>query len=311
MTEYGHKPVLLAEVLDGLKIRPDGSYVDCTFGRGGHSRAILQRLDENGRLLLMDKDEQAINFAGQHYAQDSRVLPVHTSFEHLREVLERHKRFGQVAGILLDLGVSSPQLDDPERGFSFQKQGGLDMRMNTADGITAKDWLKQTPVREMMRVFREYGEEKFARRIATAIDAQRQESDIETTTQLAELIQAVVPSRERDKHPATRVFQAIRIAVNRELEELEAVLPQCVDALGAQGRLLVISFHSLEDRIVKRFFRQQEIADPYPKEIPVKAAQIRPRLIRIGDAIKAGAEELQANPRARSAVLRIAERTAV
>lgn len=310
MIENGHKPVLLDEVLNGLNVRPGGCYVDCTFGRGGHSQAILQRLDESGRLFVFDKDTLAIKYANSLYSADPRVTVTHGSFIQLQDVIEQHECLGKVDGILLDLGVSSPQLDNPERGFSFQKEGQLDMRMNTTKGVTAKDWVNTTAVEEMATVFKKYGEEKFARRIARAIEKQRQQSVIETTMQLAELIRCSVPRQEREKHPATRVFQAIRIVVNQELEELEKVLPQTMSVLAVKGRLVTISFHSLEDRIVKRFIREQEKADPYPSSLPIEADRIQPKLLRVGRAVKANADEVQANVRARSAVLRIAERTA-
>ena len=318
MTAYGHTPVLLKEALNGLAIRKDGKYVDCTFGRGGHSRAILAGLGAGGRLLALDRDARAIELARERHGGDSRVAAMRACFSGLRAALAEQPGFGAgaVDGVLLDLGVSSAQLDDPERGFSFRLDGRLDMRMDTSAGFTARDWIRDAPAGEMTQVFRRYGEERFARAIAAAIVARRERTPIDTTVDLAALVESTLarvaphprPAWKRERHPATRVFQAIRIVVNRELEELEAVLPQCLQALAAGGRLVVISFHSLEDRIVKRFMREQERADPWPSEIPVAAAQIQPKLRRVGAAVKPGDEESAANPRARSAVLRVAER---
>ncbi len=275
----------------------------------------MQHLGASGRLFVFDKDKQAIELADRLYGDDARVSVIHGSFTQLQSVIERFVSVGRVDGILLDLGVSSLQLDTPQRGFSFQQEGELDMRMNTMTGITAREWINATPVQEMAKVFKQYGEEKFARRIARAIAHQRQQGVIETTRQLADVICASVPphnmaGRKRKKHPATRVFQAIRIVINRELEELEDVLPQTRHVLAVKGRLVIISFHSLEDRLVKRFMREQERADPYPDGLPVTAAQIKPGLLRIGRAVKASAAEVAINIRARSAVLRIAERAA-
>lgn len=302
-----HEPVLLAEALEGLSIRPDGFYVDCTFGRGGHARAILSRLNSAGRLLAFDKDPAAVRVGQELANQDSRFFIEHASYAELGAKIERCGMLGQVAGVLMDLGVSSPQLDEAERGFSFIREGPLDMRMDTSRGVTAAEWLNEVTEAELVRVLREYGEERFANRIARSIVASR---PFATTRQLAELIEKVMPTREKNKHPATRSFQAIRIAVNRELEELEQALEQTIDVLRPGGRLVVIAFHSLEDRIVKRFLRDQERGKPTPSRLPPAAAEFSARLRRIGKARHPHAAEIEANARARSAVLRVAERTA-
>ncbi len=310
MGEYEHEPVLLEEVLDGLGIRADGRYMDCTFGRGGHSRAILGRLAASGRLYALDKDPAAIAFARQSFSADERFTCIHEDFAALREVAAAHDVCGRVDGLLFDLGVSSPQLDDARRGFSFLRDGTLDMRMNNTRGLSAAAWLAQATQQDIAAVLREYGEERFAGRIAAAIVRARAAAPIATTAQLVELIRTAVPRRERNKHPATRSFQAIRIFINRELEALEAVLEQTLEVLGAGGRLVVISFHSLEDRLVKRFLRRESLGDAWPDAVPVVAADLQPRLKLIGKAIRAGADEKQRNHKARSAILRVAERVA-
>jgi 16S rRNA (cytosine1402-N4)-methyltransferase len=281
--------------------------VDGTFGRGGHSRLILQKLGAHGRLIALDKDPAAIAVACA--LDDARFQIVHSGFEHLREVL-RELGVGQVDGVLLDLGVSSPQLDDAERGFSFRFDAPLDMRMDTSRGETAAQWLSMVDEGLLAEVISDYGEERFARKIARALVTARQESPILTTRQLAEIVAKNVHSREPGKNPATRTFQAIRIYINRELEELENVLPQCMDSLKVGGRMSVISFHSLEDRIVKRFMRDMAQGDKLPRNLPIRAADIPQAKLRlIGKAIHASEQELQNNPRARSAVLRVAEYT--
>ena len=307
LKEYGHTPVLVNEVLNGLKLRPDGFYVDCTFGRGGHTLAILGRLGGEGRVLAFDKDPDAVTFAGKLAESDRRFSCIRGSFTNLYQEIERLGRVGKVDGVLFDLGVSSPQLDEGSRGFSFSKEGELDMRMDPATGISAADWINRAEERELARVLFEYGEERYARRIAAGIARARKQSRITTTTQLAGIIASTVPKRERDKHPATRSFQGIRIFINNELEELRQGLAAAVKVLASGGRLVVISFHSLEDRIVKRFMRDLADADPYPKDLPVPTDSLHPKLRVVGKVVKPRAEEIESNPRARSARLRIAE----
>lgn len=301
---------MLNEVLDALALRPDGCYVDCTFGRGGHSRPILQRLESRGRLLAFDKDPEAIRSARNEFADDRRFNCFPGSFTRLAEVMEEMGMLGEIDGLLFDLGVSSPQLDDASRGFSFLKDGSLDMRMNPEEGISAADWINQAGEAEIRGVLRNYGEERYATRIARAIVGLRSETAVTSTRQLAGLIEDVVPTREAGKHPATRSFQAIRIHVNNELEELKTVLAQVIDVLREGGRLAVISFHSGEDRIVKRFIRQQSRADPYPSYLPVSGSEIKPGMRAIGRPIKSAGEANRDNPRGRSAVLRVAEKLA-
>ena len=302
-----HLPVLASEAIGALAINPDGVYVDGTFGRGGHSRLVLERLSDRGRLIALDRDPAAIE-AGRAIV-DARLTLVRAPFSRLAEVLDE-LGVDKVDGILLDIGVSSPQLDEAGRGFSFRLEGPLDMRMDPDSGISAADWVAQAEEDEMVEVIRRYGEERFARQIAHAIAAARKISPIRTTSELAQIVAGAVRKREPGQHPATRTFQAIRIFLNRELEELEAVLPVCVQRLKPGGRLAVISFHSLEDRIVKRFMRDEERGPELPRGLPVRAADIAPgRLKRVGKAMRASGEETDMNPRARSAVLRAAERT--
>jgi 16S rRNA (cytosine1402-N4)-methyltransferase len=290
-----------------LNVRTDGVYVDCTFGGGGHSREILARLGRRGRLIAIDRDPAAI--AARGGIDDERVRLTHESFSRLREVL-RASGVTHVDGILLDLGVSSPQLDDAQRGFSFRFDAPLDMRMDTSRGTTAAQWLASAGERELREVIRNYGEERFAKQIAAAIVAARARGPVATTRQLAGIVAKVVRSREPGQDPATRTFQALRIHVNQELEELSQVLPQCVDALSPHGRLVVISFHSLEDRIVKRCLRDYSQPPQLPKRLPLRAAELpQPRLKLIGKMQRPSADEIAANPRARSAVMRVAERT--
>lgn len=304
-----HRPVLLDQAVAALKIAPDGIYIDATFGRGGHSRAILARLGAGGRLLVIDKDAAALAAAGD-LTGDARVEAHGGSFSALGELVAQRGWRRRVSGILMDLGVSSPQLDDPGRGFSFRADGPLDMRMDRGAGQTAAQWLATASADEIGRVLWEYGEERYARRIANRIVQAREENPVTTTGQLADLIASAVPGRERHKHPATRSFQAIRIHVNHELDDLRSVLPACVDALAPGGRLAVISFHSLEDRIVKRFMRDAERGPALPHGLPVVPEAYRPTLRVIGSPIVPDAAELAANPRARSARLRVAERAA-
>jgi len=306
-TEFKHKPVLLNEILQGLKIRSDGMYIDCTFGRGGHSRAILDQLGEDGSLLAFDRDPDAIAAVDRQLLDDPRFTLVHGSYTRLEETVKAMKLSKKVNGIFLDLGVSSPQLDDASRGFSFLRDGDLDMRMDNSQGMTAAEWLNQAPAEEIANVLYEYGDERFSRRIARVIVEQRDEAPITRTIQLADLVASAIPRKEKDKHPATRTFQAIRIFINRELEELETVLTQAMNVLATNGRLLVISFHSLEDRIVKRFMRDQSRGVDIPREIPVTHDVFKPKLIIVGKPVRCQPDEIKNNPRARSAVLRIAE----
>ena len=303
-----HQPVLLAQVIENLALKPDGIYVDATFGRGGHARAILEQLGPNGRLLVMDKDPVAIAYAKQYFSSDPRFTSYHGSFAQMEKFLTTENVFGQMDGILMDLGVSSPQLDEAERGFSFLREGKLDMRMNSASGIDAASWIATVSEKELARVFWEYGEERHSRRIARAIVKAREINPILTTTQLAEIIAIAHPAWQKGKNPATQCFQAIRIEINQELSDLQQGLKQSLAALKKGGRLLAISFHSLEDRLVKHFIQENERGEQFPPGLPIKQEFIRPRLKRLGRAIKASEAEIASNPRARSAVLRIAEK---
>ena len=304
----GHLPVLLNEALEGLAVMEDGVYIDGTYGRGGHSSAILHKLGDGGQLLALDRDPDAVTNGAARFADDDRFAIEQRSFAMMANAVTTRGWDGQVNGILLDLGVSSPQLDDAERGFSFLRDGPLDMRMDPSQGESAADWLAYAKEQEIARVLREYGEERFSRRIARAIVEQRRQTPLLTTTALANLIEQAVPRREPGKHPATRSFQAIRIHINGELDQLKQVLPQCLQALAPQGRLAVISFHSLEDRIVKRFMRDHSRPPVIPREIPITASEYQAPLRLISKALRAGEAELATNPRARSAVLRVAER---
>ena len=303
-----HLSVLLEESIQGLDIHPDGTYIDCTFGRGGHSKEILSSLGEEGRLLAFDRDLAAINSVyADEMRKDPRFELHHGCFSELEAVIDQRDWKGKVDGVLMDLGVSSPQLDDSERGFSFLRDGPLDMRMDDSTGISAAEWLAHVEEKTLVKVLFEYGEERFARRIAKAVIERRQESPLQTTGDLARLIEDVVPKREKHKHPATRSFQAIRIEINNELEEIKQGLQQAVNIIGTDGRLVVISFHSLEDRIVKRFIRNESGRKFNPGRLPVLEADIEQGVLKkVGKAIKAGNKELQQNPRARSAVLRVA-----
>ena len=303
-----HKPVLLEETLTALNIKAEGLYIDGTFGRGGHSQEILNQLGENGKLLAFDKDPQAITTANTIAANDDRLKVRQGSFTQLKQTIDELGWNGKVDGIFLDLGVSSPQLDDAERGFSFRFDGPLDMRMDPSTGQSAAQWLASADERDIMMVLFDYGEEKFARRIASAIVTAREEQPINTTKRLASIVAAANPSKERNKDPSTRTFQAIRIFINQELEDLKTCLTQAIDLLAPGGRLVVISFHSLEDRIVKRFIRDQCKGDDFPLDLPVQHAQLNQNMKMIGKAIKSGRKELDENPRARSAVMRVAEK---
>lgn len=305
---YTHQPVLLSEAIDFLNIQPDGVYLDGTFGRGGHSRAILARLSAHGRLIAFDQDPEAVEAAQLLAATDSRLRIVHTPFVNLKQQLESLELFGKLNGILLDLGISSPQLDNSERGFSFLRAGTLDMRMNPQQGQSLQTWLETAKETEIMNILKDFGEERYAKRIARAIMTARAVQPLTTTVQLAEIIAAAHPAWEKDKHPATRSFQAFRIFINQELAQLTQVLPQALDALAVGGRLAVISFHSLEDRIVKRFFRDAARGDDFPPDLPVTMDQLHPRLKILGKPISPSETEIQHNIRSRSAVLRGAEK---
>ncbi len=307
-----HAPVMRDEVIDGLAIRPDGHYVDGTYGRGGHASSILQSLGENGRLIVMDRDPQAIEHAREHMGEDKRVTIIHDDYANMRQRIAALDLLEKIDGVLLDLGVSSPQLDAAERGFSFQQNGPLDMRMDTSRGETAADWLGRADENEIARVLRDFGEERHARRIARRIVETRVSRPIEDTATLAALISACVPRPKNNRHPATRSFQAIRIYVNQELAQLQRFFETVFDIVRIGGRLLLISFHSLEDRLVKRFFKQHSSRPKIPRGLPLRDSEVEAvvRLRLVGRAIRAGTAELALNPRARSAVLRIAERAA-
>ncbi len=303
-----HQPVLLREAIASLAIQAEGIYIDATFGRGGHAARILSYLNEKGRLIVLDKDPAAIFYARQSLAQDQRVSIFHSSFAELLPIVTREKLLGKINGILFDLGVSSPQLDEAQRGFSFMREGQLDMRMNPHQGISAASWLAEVSEAELSRVLDEYGEERFARRIARAIVEARSQAPIVTTIQLRELVTQAIPVKPHNKHPATRTFLAIRLVINQELEELQQGLKQALEILTVGGRLAVISFHSIEDRIVKKFIQYHERGDDFPPDLPVKHHIFQQKLKRIGRAIRPTEEEVAANPRARSASLRIAEK---
>jgi 16S rRNA (cytosine1402-N4)-methyltransferase len=307
---YQHQTVLLHEAVELLITEPAGCYVDATFGRGGHSRLILDQLSAAGQLLAFDKDPQAVAAAAA-WASDSRFTIKHQSFSSLVSVLKQCRWQGEVAGILLDLGVSSPQLDNPERGFSFTQDGPLDMRMNSQIGLSAADWLAQARETEIADALYHYGEERYARRMARAIVAARQYQPITRTAQLAAIVAAANPRWEQGKNPATRAFQGIRIQINGELDELQLVLEQALEGLRVGGRLVVISFHSLEDRLVKRFMRTHVKGDQnLPTGLPFTEHELHRRLRLVGKKYRASAEEVAHNPRARSAVMRVAEKIA-
>jgi 16S rRNA (cytosine1402-N4)-methyltransferase len=301
-----HNAVLLEQAVDGLKVRGGGCYVDCTFGRGGHSRLILARLGKAGRLVALDRDPQAVAAGGE--INDGRFRVLHGRFGRLAELAAR-AGITRADGILLDLGVSSPQLDEAGRGFSFRHDAPLDMRMDSGAGETAAAWLARASESEIREVIKNHGEERFAKQIAAAIVAARARGPVGSTRQLAAIVAAAVPAREPQQDPATRTFQALRIHVNQELEELSLALPQCLELLSAGGRLVVISFHSLEDRIVKRFLRDNANPDRLPRRLPLRAHELpRPRLALVGRAMRPDAAEIAGNPRARSAIMRVAEK---
>jgi 16S rRNA (cytosine1402-N4)-methyltransferase len=299
---------MVGEVMQALNVQDSGTYVDATFGRGGHTRAILECLGPEGRVLAIDRDSEACAASRNLFPAETRLTVVHAPFSDLSKVLHARNLAHRVIGIVLDLGVSSTQLDQPERGFSFSRSGPLDMRMDPTCGETAAEWLARVGEKDLYHVLREFGEERFARRIARQVIQQREETSICTTTMLSKLVADVIPTRERSKHPATRSFQAIRMHVNRELDELESVLPQAVDALIARGRLVVISFHSLEDRLVKRFMRKAASGDSYPPDLPVTHDRLSPTLKKVGKPLRPTTSEVAINARSRSAILRAAEK---
>jgi len=301
-----HQPVLLHEAIENLGIKPEGIYVDATFGRGGHSAEILKKLNAKGCLLVIDKDLEAINVAAN--LNDPRVLVKHGSYTLLYEWINQLGLVGKINGILLDLGVSSPQLDDAKRGFSFLREGPLDMRMDISQKLSAAFVVNNYQEKELENIFRKYGEERFSKRIAHAIVSERDVAPIATTLQLANIVSAAHPKWEHGKNPATRVFQALRIYVNSELEELESCLEQCLDVLAVSGRLLVISFHSLEDQIVKEFCRKHAKGGVFPIGLPLKHEQLDIKLKSLGKAIRSSELEIENNPRARSAILRVMEK---
>lgn len=302
-----HETVLKDEAASALVKNPAGRFVDCTYGRGGHTEAILARLTDDGRLLVIDRDLDAIADANRKYARDERVVIVHGAFSEVARFVDE-QGMRPVDGVLLDLGVSSPQLDEADRGFSFTRDGPLDMRMDRSAGEPASAWLMRAEAKEIAHVLRVYGEERFARRIANAIIEHRRSEPIDTTQQLVRIVQSSVPRTERHKHPATRTFQAIRIFVNRELEELEACLKAAVDLLAAEGRLVVISFHSLEDRIVKRFMRDMARGERLPERLPIRDDQIERKLKLIGKPVRPAQAEVDDNRRSRSSIMRVAEK---
>jgi len=308
--ETAHDAVLLDEAVEALVINPDGIYIDCTFGRGGHSRAVLSMLSDKGRLLAFDKDPQAILVGQSLEQEDSRFEIIHESFSLLEQKVSEKSLVGEIDGVLMDLGVSSPQLDQAERGFSFMQDGPLDMRMDTTRGQTAEQWVAETKEDDMVWAFKAFGEERYAKRIARAIIEKRQKASINRTLQLAEIIKEAHPRWEKHKHPATRCFQAIRIAVNSELDDLQKTLEQSLECLKVGGRIVAISFHSLEDRMVKRFIQKQEKGQDFPPGLPVTEDMINRRMKKVGKFTKAGDEELERNNRARSAVMRVAEKLA-
>lgn len=308
-TNWTHDTVLLHEAVDALNVQQDGVYVDGTYGRGGHSSLILKQLGEHGRLVVIDKDPVAIEHASEYYRNDPRVFAWHGSFRDFPQALVAAGVDEKIQGLLLDLGVSSPQLDDAERGFSFMRAGPLDMRMDASRGESAAEWLAHADEREIADVLWRYGEERFSRQIARAIVKLRQQTPIQTTTQLADLIAGIIRKCEPGKHPATRSFQAVRIKVNQELDDVEECLHKVVGQLACCGRLVVISFHSLEDRIVKHFLRDASSPPRLPRGLPVMPEQMNPPMRIVGKAIRPSESEVKGNARARSAILRTGERT--
>ena len=305
---FSHTSVLLEEAIEGLAVKPAGLYIDGTFGRGGHSRSLLARLGAEGRLLGFDKDPEAVRVGAELAAEDGRFVVIQRSFADMAEELRQRGLHGQVDGVLLDLGVSSPQLDDAERGFSFMQDGPLDMRMDPTSGQSAAQWINSAPEDDIAAVLKEYGEERYAKRIARAIVTRRAEQPFTRTGDLAEVVKVANPAWEKHKHPATRAFQGIRIFINRELDDLAEGLKAALELLAPGGRLVVISFHSLEDRLVKQFMRREAKGAPLPRDLPIRAADIDVSINLIGKAIMPSVAETTVNPRARSAVLRIAEK---
>ncbi|NQY36953.1 MAG: 16S rRNA (cytosine(1402)-N(4))-methyltransferase RsmH [Alteromonadaceae bacterium] len=310
-TDNLHISVLLDEAITGLAINPDGCYIDCTFGRGGHSGLILSKLSEKGRLIAIDRDPTAIA-AAEKFSADPRFLIEHQGFADLQEIADKHQLNGKIDGVLLDLGVSSPQLDEAERGFSFMKDGPLDMRMDTSRGQTAAQWLALADVEDITWVLRTFGEERHAWRIANAIVDSRDEFPLTRTSELAKLIKTTAPQREIKKHPATRSFQAIRIYINSELEQIEKVLAASLSVLAEDGRLVVISFHSLEDRLVKQFMKKNSQGKKVPRGLPISEEELRKgiKLKLIGRKLKPSKQEVSDNVRSRSSLLRVAQRLA-
>ncbi|MGV0033702.1 MAG: 16S rRNA (cytosine(1402)-N(4))-methyltransferase RsmH [Candidatus Azotimanducaceae bacterium WSBS_2022_MAG_OTU7] len=302
-----HQTVLLEEAVAGLITNPSGIYVDCTYGRGGHSQAIVNALAADGRLLVVDRDKVAIEHAEEKFKDDPRVMVAHGAFSQLGEFTQKHQLEG-LDGVLLDLGVSSPQLDDRDRGFSFQQSGPLDMRMNQTEGQTAEEWLSVASQDQIIDVLKRYGEERYAKRIARNIVETRATSPINTTGKLVEICETSIPRKEKHKHPATRTFQAIRIQINHELDELETCLPEVMDLLNSGGKFVVISFHSLEDRIVKHFFRRMEKGDDLPSRLPIRDVELNRRIRGLGKPMRASEAEIARNRRARSSIMRIAEK---
>jgi len=306
--EVGHKAVLLKEAVEALITNSDGLYIDGTFGRGGHAALILSQLSETGSLMAVDKDPKACEVAKKKFSKDARFEIKQASFADIRKLITEKQHEGTVSGVLLDLGVSSPQIDDPIRGFSFLRDGPLDMRMNPSCGISAAEWLSTAKENDIAQVLKDYGEERYSKRIARAIAAARADKPITRTGQLAAIVKEANPAWEKDKHPATRAFQGIRIFINQELKDLESVLPDILEIMAVGGRLVIISFHSLEDRIVKRFIRDQEKGKAIPRGLPVMEKDIVRRLRSIGKIVKPSGLEIKGNVRARSAVMRIAEK---
>jgi 16S rRNA (cytosine1402-N4)-methyltransferase len=305
-----HTPVLLNEVLAALDVRVGGRYLDATFGRGGHAAAMLERIGKEGRVVAIDRDPDAVRAGRERFAAEERLMLIQSPFSRLRDVAASADLLGGFDGVLFDLGVSSPQLDTAARGFSFAHDGPLDMRMDNRIGMTAADFIARAPEQEIARVIRDYGEERFAKRIAQRIASVRRERSIDSTAQLADIVAAAVPTREPGKHPATRTFQALRVHVNHEFAELDAALDATLDALAPKGRLCAISFHSLEDGIVKRFIEKHSHEDPLYAGLPDMPLHARAKLRRVGRTVHPSASEVADNPRARSALMRVAERLA-
>ena len=303
-----HESVLKSEVIKALSIKPDGVYIDATFGRGGHSESILNSLGPHGRLVAIDRDPEAVEAALKLQKCDKRLSVAHTNFGRMGMIPETSKLLNSTDGILFDLGVSSPQLQDPSRGFSFMRDGPLDMRMNPEEGISARDWINAATETEIADTLYKFGEERFSRRIARRIITARESKYISTTSELAEIVREAIPVWKKEKHPATQVFQAIRILINRELDELKLGLVAALNLLRLGGRLVVISFHSLEDRIVKQFITARVTGDKFPRDLPITSDVLRPQLKKIKNALKPRSEEVYKNPRARSAVMRVAEK---